>query len=246
MEGVGLLQELAILVPVPAELSPTSDVGDGENESPVEEAEPRGVEHGIAWDLVCAVAVKQRWIGSVQLNALAVDDRHRHPHPVGGGGPQSSGLIFGTVVAAAHRLLLDDCALARVHVVVDRGPGSCKRCVVEAHHGAVVDRVRACVGGVRGVGLLDKVQLASFAVEDLEPLEAVGSLPEHNVIDVNVGRVEPDARPLGDELCPLIFAGIVERRGDQPKVAGAVIGEDHEAVALMVDRVLDAAAPGLD
>src|SRR5207302_10485125 len=68
VEGVGLLQELPILVPLPAELSPTSDVGDCETESPVEEAEPRGVEHGIAWDLVCAVAVKQRWIGSVQLN----------------------------------------------------------------------------------------------------------------------------------------------------------------------------------
>ena len=90
------------------------------------------------------------------------------------------------------------------------------------------------------------MQLASSAVEDLEPLEAVGSLPEDHVIDVNVGRVEPDARPLGDDLRPVLDAWIVKRRRDQPEVAGMVIGEDHEAVALMIDRVLHAAAPGLD
>src|SRR5216683_982 len=67
IERVGLVQELAVLVPLPANLSPTSDVGDRENETAVEQAEPRCVEHGIAGQLVGAIAVEQGRIRTARL-----------------------------------------------------------------------------------------------------------------------------------------------------------------------------------
>ena len=104
---------------------------------------------------------------------LAVDDRDRHLHPVLRGRPQALRGVVVAVVSASHRLLFDDRALARLHVVVDRLPGRRERGVEEAHHLAVEFGVGTREGGVGGVGLRDDMQAAGVAVENLQPLQAV-------------------------------------------------------------------------
>src|SRR5438309_10108595 len=90
------------------------------------------------------------------------------------------------------------------------------------------------------------MQFPSAAVEDLESLQPVRTLAEHYMVDMHVSGVEAHAMTLGHDLAPRLTARGVEWRGNQSEVARAVVGEDHEAIALVVDRVLHARPPRLD
>src|SRR5205085_2716699 len=100
VEGVALPQQLAVLVPLPPHLSPTSHVCDREGETSVEQAEAGGVEHRVVRKLIGAIAVEQERTmpprrlrhhlpvnGEEAEPVLAVDDRDRHLYPVLRGRP---------------------------------------------------------------------------------------------------------------------------------------------------------------
>ncbi len=53
--------------------------------------------------------------------------------------------------------------------------------------------------------------------------------------DVNVHGVHPHAFAFGNDVLPRLAPGTLDRRGDEPEVARAVIGEDQEVVLLVVD-----------
>ena len=117
-EGVSLLQQLAVLVPRPAEFAATPHVRDGEHHAAVEQREPGDGEPRILTRFVCAIAVQQRWrrIG----HADAMDDRDRHPRAVRGDGPVAALDVLVGVVVAEHRLFSQQRALATGEVnVVD-------------------------------------------------------------------------------------------------------------------------------
>src|SRR5260370_17828836 len=67
IERVGLAQELAVLVPLPAHLSPASDVDDRKDDTASEQAAPPGVEHGIGGKPGRAVAGRRTRMRSVSV-----------------------------------------------------------------------------------------------------------------------------------------------------------------------------------
>ncbi len=171
-EGVALAQQPTLFVPLPPHLPTAAHMRDGEHQSAVEKAEAGRVEHRVVGVLVRAIAVEQKRsagpsgatrhlpMNGEHFSIASVDERDGHLHPIRGLRPDALGHIVVAVVAAPHGLLLDDRAPARLHVVVDGGPWRGERRVEEAHHVAVVVRVRARKRGVRRVRLRHQMQVA--------------------------------------------------------------------------------------
>ena len=90
----------------------------------------------------------------------SVDQRDRDFDTVLGRRPQPLRRIVVAVVAAAHRLFLDDRSRPRLHVVVDRRPRCGEGRVEKAHHPALVVRARSRICRVGGVRLLDHMETA--------------------------------------------------------------------------------------
>ena len=120
-ERVFLFEQLAVIVPFFAQFGAAADVRDGEDETPVEQAQPIGGKSWIDAVAVRAVAVEQQGTRSISLKALAIDQRNRHFDAIGRFGEDPLGLILRRVVASAHFVLLLQLALARSHVVVEHG-----------------------------------------------------------------------------------------------------------------------------
>ena len=109
-EGVLLLQQLAVLVPRPAQLAAAAHVRDGEHHAAVEQRQPGDGEPRVLARFVGPVAVQQR--RRRELQAGAVDDRHRHPRAVVGDRPVAPlDVVLGAVVAE-HRLFAQQRPLA--------------------------------------------------------------------------------------------------------------------------------------
>ena len=125
-EGVLLLQQLAVLVPRPAELAAAAHVRDGEHHAAVQQRQPGDGEARVLARLVGAVAVQQRRRRVGQ--AGAVDDRDRHPRAVGRDGPVAALDVLVGVVVAEHRLFTQQRALAGGEVdVIDAHRGDERR-----------------------------------------------------------------------------------------------------------------------
>src|SRR5690606_1866301 len=103
-EGVDLLQQLAVLIPLPAHLLAAADVGDGVDGAAVHQADHVAVERGRGAGAVGTVGVLVQGGGTVAAEVLAVQDRHRNAGAVAGGGPDPLGHVLRLVVAG-HRLL---------------------------------------------------------------------------------------------------------------------------------------------
>src|SRR5438552_3959914 len=86
----------------------------------------------------------------------------------------------------------------------------------------------------------------SRAESNIGPLQAVGALADHHVALMDVDEVDPDTRSRRDDLRPRPATGVRGRSCHQPEVRGAVIGDDQEAVLLVIDRVLDVCAAPFD
>src|SRR5207302_6202213 len=96
------------------------------------------------------------------------------------------------------------------------------------------------------VRLIDHVELAGRSAQDLDSLQAIRPLAEDDVTPVHVDEVEPHARALRHHLGPRRARRAGYGRGHEPEVEGAVIGEQEEALLLVVDRVLDVRPARLD
>jgi hypothetical protein len=108
-EGVLLLQQLAVLIPGPTELTTAPDVRDREHHAAVQQREPCNGEARVFARLVGAVAVQQR--GRRIGHPGAMDDRDRHPRAVRGDGPITALDILIRVIVAEHRLFTQQRAL---------------------------------------------------------------------------------------------------------------------------------------
>ena len=162
-ERVGLVQQLAVVVPRTPELASSADVRDREDHAAVEEAHPRRREARVDGGLVRAVAVEEQRVAVVVAEVASVDDRDRHPGAVGSGRPEPLGRVPRRVVAG-HRLSLDERGDAGGHVVVVRRRGRHQRHVPVAQRGRRILRVRRGPHRVDGLIGRDDVVFGDVAV----------------------------------------------------------------------------------
>src|SRR6185503_12988011 len=80
-EGVELLLALAVGVPAITLVLAAADVGDGEDETAIDEAEPAGREACRHGDAVGAIAVEEERRGAVERRPLLVEQRNGHALP---------------------------------------------------------------------------------------------------------------------------------------------------------------------
>ncbi len=79
VEDILFVGEVSGLMPLFAILASAAQIGDDIYAALVEpEARAGPYEVGLFVDAVAAVAVKQRWIGAIELGSFAADDVHRH------------------------------------------------------------------------------------------------------------------------------------------------------------------------
>ncbi len=101
-ERVLLAQELAVLVPGAPELRSAAHVRDRHHETTVEQGEAFRPEvgHHHPAVTVCAVSLQEERGGAVEADASSVDERDRHPLPVGGRRLDATHLVARRLEAA--------------------------------------------------------------------------------------------------------------------------------------------------
>ena len=126
--------------------------------------------------------------------------------------------------------------VARRDVDVDHAGGRRERLVRQSQHRGVPLLVGAEVDVVR-FGVDGEHRLATVTADDADP--GLGGLPlvQREELGERLDRRDPPAGLVGDQLAPV--AGTRRRCRHHAEVDGVVVGEDHEAVAPVVDVVLD-------
>ena len=200
-EGVRLLQQLAVLVPRAAQLAAATHMGDDEHHAAVEQRQPRDREPWVLARFVGAVAVQQCRRG--ELEAGAVDDRHRHPRAVRGDRPVAAfDVVLGAVVAE-HRLFAQQRPLTGGEVdVVDAHRGDERR-RADPQLGripvGVAGQTRRHQLGFEGEVLRPAVGALGVERPQLDSRQRLAAVADHEVADERVDRVETDVVAVLDE-----------------------------------------------
>ena len=263
-EGVGLGRQLALLVPGAAHLPTPADVGDGEDEAPVEEAEAERGEHRIHGGLVRPVAVEEARSAHRPVAGCApglgglhqvgpVHQRDRDLGPVVGHRPQPSGPVAGRIEVTEDRQPLEQVGLTGAQVQVVHGPGGDQGGVLVPEGGRVVLGVGATPHRGGGLALPYRHGPAGGGIDHPYPGLAPLPLIDHQVSDERIDVVQADSRPPGYHLGPVGPVRRILGCLHQSEVLGPVVGDDEEPSLLLagsapvvVHAVLDALAPGLD
>jgi hypothetical protein len=201
-ERVRLVLELAVLVPVAAELAAPAHVRDREHHPALEQAEPRRRERRVDRDLVRAVAVQQHRRGPVDRHTAPVHHRDRHAGAVGGRRPLARALVLVRVVAAEDGLALDHRQRSGGEVVVERRERGDERRVLEPQRARVELGVGPDAGRVDGIGHLDLPVGIVDEATDADLLEPGRSLRDHQMVGERVHPFQADVRPVREELDP--------------------------------------------
>ena len=241
-ESVLLALELAVEVPpVPAFLA-AAHVGHGVDEATLDEGKRRYLEARGDADAVGAVAVEQQGGRAVERGVAPVQHRNRHPRSVVGVGEESAGDIGVRVVAARHLLLLDESAFPGAHLVAPgaRGSGGGAGGVVDA---AGIELVAMEETQVVGIFLdLDRMLLATVQLGNHDAWQRLFTLHAHRMVAIHREVEDQASRPVGNQILPVATPGTCQRRLDDLEVLGIVrVGENQEAIVVMVDVVLDVA-----
>src|SRR3990172_3300465 len=117
-EGVLLLKEPAAVVPRPSENLAPANVGEGEDESPIEETEGLEGKAGVVDDHVGAVAVEEEGRVVAGLEVAPVDEGYGNARAVFRFGEEPLGDVARGVEAASDPVSFQEPSFASPHVVV--------------------------------------------------------------------------------------------------------------------------------
>src|SRR6185312_12918791 len=215
-------------VPRLAEVHATADVGDGVHEAPVEQAQPIRTESWIDTNAVGSVAIEQHWRMPVPRKTFFVHQRDRDFDAVRRGRVNPLGLVQLRIVAAQHRLLLLQLALAGFHVVVVDRSGCYERGVVETQQWGVKFGVGAEFGSIDWLRKLDRVLGPGAQVANANLRQAAMALFGYQVILKCSDALDRNALATRNNFLPIGLPGIRYRRFDHPEAFGAIVGADEK------------------
>ena len=234
-EGVPLREQLAVGVPPSAELAAASRMHERPHPPTVEQRDAADPEPRCHRRFVAAVAVHHARGGAVGGGVAPAHDVDGHSHAVGCGGPLACGHVLREVDVRGGSLLQQRALAGDEVVLVERG--RCGERLVR-----VPQRVRSPFGvcvELEFVGLIAEVDHLDGAVasEHTQALLGLRPLVHHQVGGERLDGRDPLPLHVRHQLGP--FAGRIERCGHHPEVLGVEVGEHHEAVAPVIDAVLD-------
>ncbi len=236
VEGILFFQQLAIFVPVAAQLLTATDVGDGVDEAPIQQAQAGAAEVGIHAGAIGAVAIDQQRVGACTTpclleHVLAIDQRDRHGHAVPGGHPESlAGVLLR--LEARHRLLLEQGALAAGHVELIGGWGRGHGGVAIAQGAGLRLRVVGEPGDVGRVVEGDLFLLAVLPVDLAQPGQPLVALFHHQPVPEQGVALQQHVGIGGDHRLPALdraLFGLV-----QAEVLAVLVGAHIEAATVVI------------
>ncbi len=255
-EGRGLGGQLPLLVPPAAHLPAAPDVGDGEDEPAVEQAQPQRSERRVDRCLVRPVSVKEarRALLGACDEVGSEDEGDGHVGPVVGAGPASFRPVATGVEVAQDGLALHQRDRPRTQVQVEHRTGRDQRGVFVAEDGRVVLRVGTGPDGGGRLRPVDGPGGAGGTVHDPDAGQAALALVDDQVVGERVDAVQPDVGPSRDDLPPVSTTRSIVGCLHQAEVLGAVVGHDEEPAGpagprvapVVVDGVLHPLTAGLD
>ncbi len=233
---------MAVVVPGAAHLLPSADVRNRIDHAAIEQADIAHRKIRIHRQAVAAIGVLQHRRAAVLPETLAIGHRHRNPGAVARRRPQPLGRVILGVVAAQHRLALEQLALAAagVHFIGrvgrgQRGVGVAQPLGVRLGVGAQAHGVGRLVGGHEAA--------LAFALQYPQAKQAAGALldgdeagEQFELLDVDIGRVRDQIDPLAAIAQPRIV-----RQGLQPEVGRLLVAAEHPAAVEMIGLVFDIA-----
>ncbi len=230
-------------------------MGDGVDEAPVQQRQPRDREPGIHRRLVAPGAVKHQRRAAVPRCPLAVDQRDGDAGAVGGDGPFPPLLEVPGVVAAGAGQREDRPALAQrqfagQRIGVEDRVGGGERDVVQPELPGGILRVRPGRDLIQRLGEGDLL-LAAVAAQQPQAGEAVPAEVHHEMVLECVRAQQPGVRAVRDDRGEVRGIGqravagrVPQRHLRQFEVQRAVVVQDQQPAGavratLVLDRILD-------
>lgn len=241
VEGGLFVGEFAGLIPAASEFAAAADLGDGEADAAVEEAEEVAVEPRIVGAAVGAVAVDEDGTGAVGGMVFGEEQPDGDEGSVFGGGVGLFDAIFARIVAGRAGFLFDGFDVAGGEVEFGDGVG--------LEEGFVADALESglevgCVFGAEpgaGAGGGEPAGLRGIGgVEDVETGDAVFAGFEDDVVGEGFDGAVGDGFVAGEDFGPVGAGGLVEGGAEDAAVDGVFAAEDEPVLVGVGEGVTDA------
>ena len=241
LEGVLLGFHLAGFVPFETLVLAAANMGDGIDETTVGERQCGGGEGGGNGDAVSAITIKQARGGTVKRHILAIEQGDRHQLAIMRRGHDAAGDVIIRIVAGRHFLRLQQCALARHHVIIEQLARRRHRGIGEADDVGVIFRRAMQAERIGLFGKGDGMFLAGAAVADDDARQAVAAFQPDQVAGIGIDGENEAALLMRYDFFPVFLARRCHRRFHDAEILGvAVIGEDEKDIAAFAHRIFDA------
>ena len=237
VEGVGAALELPVEEPLIAKVVAAADMGDGERDPAIDQAEAAGRETGRDGKAVGAIGIDEELARSVELAVLEAEDRDGDQFAVAGGDHQPVGGVFGGVVARGNFLDLEHFQpIVGGVIIIGRAGGDHRRIMQAIRVGGEVGIAREA-GAVARLGERDAMLVAGGIIAQHELVEAVDAAGDQQMIAVAGDPAKISAVASRDDRRPVGGSGRVGA-GD-PEIDVIVVGQDPQFAVRGVDFILD-------
>ena len=240
-EGVFLVQQLAVEVPIATHVRPAANVGKGEHDAAVKQRQSGGAEVRVGAEAVGAVAVQEQRRLAILHQALLVDDRQGHLHAIRGGGFDPFADVVLGVEAAGHFGGLQELAFTGRQLVRENRGRRHQARVHEPDAVGVVLRVGAHVHVVARFREGEPGRLLPGEVVHAQLRNAGLALRDHGKVLEQADSLDEHGRLGRFEVFPVLRVSVGHARHHPLEVDGAIlVGADVELPVAVVNRILDA------
>ena len=188
-EGVLLFEELPILVPLLAEITPATHLSLCIDEATIDQTEHRDAEVCIQRHPVAPIAIEEGGSRPVTLESLAIEQGHRDLHPIGSSSPATLDGIVIRREASADLLLLQQTTLPTDEIVLVERRGAVRRRIGIADRRSLVGGIALEADRVDRLGEVDLTQRFSFVREDAYLREPLSTLLQSHMLPIDTDTV---------------------------------------------------------